>query len=54
MKSFVHNADISVASSEEPAEEDTEISDTEDVFGEDFIVESTRSLLNNTLCSLEV
>ena len=41
-------------STEEPAEQDTEISDTEDVFGEDFLAESTRSLLNSTLCDLEV
>ena len=31
-----------LASSEAPAEQDTEISDTEDVFGENFLVESTR------------
>ena len=43
-----------LASSEEPAEENTDISDIEDVFGEDFLVESTRSLLNTTLCNLEV
>ena len=43
-----------LASTEEPAEQDTEISDTEDVFGEDFLAESTRSLLNSTLCDLEV
>ena len=31
-----------LASSEKPAEEDTEISDIEDVFREDFLVESTK------------
>ena len=41
-------------SSEKPAEEDTEISDIEDVFGEDLLVESIRSLLNSTICDHEV
>ena len=43
-----------LASTDEPAEQDTEISDTEDIFGEGFLVEPTRSLLNSTLCDLEV
>ena len=43
-----------LASSKEPAEEDVEINDIEDVYEEDFLVELTRSLLNSTLCALEV
>ena len=43
-----------LASSEEPAEKDAKISDIEDVFGKDFLVDSMRSLLNSTLCDLKV
>ena len=43
-----------LVSNEEPAEEDVEISDFEDVLAEYFLVESTRLLLNSTLCDFEV
>ena len=44
----------SVSSQELAEAVDMEISDIEDIFEENFLAESIRSLLNSTLCDLEV